>query len=112
MKPNNKNTSSSLTKNTEKQLVRLLTDICEQHKFITHGFNWLTHTLDNKSRMTSLQVICVFEDQQALNQATLTKQTDQLRDDILIALQTLNINISAADKLVKFGIEEHYQGYQ
>lgn len=112
MKPNKKNTIDTLNKNTEKQLIRLLTLVCEQHKFSTTGFSWLTHTLDNKNRITSLQVICIFKDQQALNQATLSKQIDQLRDDIFATLQTVNINIGAADKLVTFGIEEHYQGYQ
>ena len=114
MKASKKHTSTSttMTKNIEKQLVRLLTEVCEQHKFITHGFSWLTHTLDNKRRINSLQIMCVFKDQQMLNKATLTKQIDQLTNDIFAALQALNINISAADKLVKFGIDEHYQGYQ
>ena len=106
-----KNTNKIIDKNTEKQLVRLLTEVCEQHKFITDGFSWLTHTLNTKRSANSLQVICIFTHQQSLDNAINSKQADNLRNDILTVMATLKLDVSVPLRLVKFGIDEHYQGY-
>ncbi|WOH39243.1 hypothetical protein RI844_08460 [Thalassotalea fonticola] len=106
-----KKTNDPINKNTEKQMVRLLTEVCEQHKFITAGFSWLTHTLDAKRSANSLQIICVFDDQQSLDKAIESKQINNLQADVLSVMTTLKININSPSKLVKFSIEEKYQGY-
>lgn len=106
-----KNILNIINKNTEKQMVRLLTEVCEQHKIITNGFSWLTHTLDTKRSVNSLQVVCIFENQQSLNTVTDNKGIDHLITDILTVMATLNIKISSPKKLLKFAIEENFQGY-
>ncbi|WP_017446463.1 hypothetical protein [Gayadomonas joobiniege] len=55
-------------KKLEKQIVTLLTDVCETHLKGIDGFCWLTHLVDYQRFPSSLNVVLIFSDSVRLNQ--------------------------------------------
>ena len=91
-------------KNFEKQLVTLLTSICEQHKTLTPGFSWLTHTVNFKNISNSLRIICVFNTEQQKIIADQEQRCEHMRADIIKAVKTLGVTIT--NSMISFDSEE------
>ena len=94
-------------KDFEKQLIALLTNVCEQHKSLTPGFSWLTHTVNFKNINNSLRIICVFDTESQKTIADQNQQSSCIREDIHNAIQSLGI--TTAKSAISFDSEENCQ---
>ena len=92
-------------KNFEKQLIALLTNVCEQHKTLTPGFSWLTHTVNFKNINNSLRIICVFDTEQQKIKAEQHQQSNVMREDIHNVIQSLGI--TTPKSAISFDSEEN-----
>ena len=49
-------------KKRETQIIKVLTEVCEEAKYTCTGFEWLTHTVDYQHFPQSLKVTLVFNE--------------------------------------------------
>ena len=99
---------TKLDKKNDKQLIKLLTKICEQHKDVVAGFSWLTH-IDNINKANDrLRVICVFDNNQQLAAAHQQLQTELMSKQIINVVASLGYKVNNK-KLVQFDSEENCQ---
>lgn len=93
-------------KNFEKNLIKRLTTICEDYKLISHGFSWLTHTVNFKDIAQSLMITCVYDTEQQLINANDNGNNQTLANAIMREISELGINIKPRKNLVRFDSEE------
>ena len=96
-------------KKLEKQLITVLTTLCEQFKTSIDGFIWLTHTVNMKHFNDSLRISCIFETNQQLLVAKNNQNVEQMKKQIAAALSTLNISSKLKNEKVFFDSEENRQ---
>lgn len=99
-----------MTKNDkkfEKELIKVLTLCCEEFKVNIEGFEWLTHTLNFSNIAQSIKVICVFENNDALNNAIDKDELTQMSNNIVTCLKDLGITIKKPTKHIIFDSEEN-----
>ena len=94
-------------KKFEKELIKTLTQCCETFKEDIDGFTWLTHTLSFSNITQSIKVICVFESNNQLKQATENDELISISHTIENALKGLGITLKKATKHIKFDSEEN-----
>jgi len=94
-------------KQLEKQLIKQLTNCCEDFKTQVEGFNWLTHLINFSNVNQSIKIICVFETNDNIDTATQTKQITMMRNDINKVLLALNIKIKKIEKHIVMDSEEN-----
>lgn len=86
-------------------IVSCLTDVCESAKIDFPGFQWLTHLVDYQRFPQSLQVICVFENEDQL----LSSNKEALQQNIKEALLSIDIVLLHPKRQISFDSEEACQ---
>lgn len=94
-------------KQLEKQLIKKLTENCEDFKSIINGFSWLTHTLNFSNVNQSIKIICVFDTNEAIAIATQKKHITVIRNEIINTLNTLKITLKKPSKQIVIDSEEN-----
>ena len=93
-------------KKLDDNVIKALTKACETAKESIAGFEWLTHTANYDNFPGSLTVICVFDNDQSLNNATVKEEDIYLRKLIHSNLLKAGILLKDARKHVRFDSEE------
>ena len=93
-------------KKIDNELRRVLTDVCQQALKMIDGFEWLTHQADFHQFPDSLQIICVFDNEQQ-RQAFLNSAEQDMFEALLIAkLKQIDIKLIKLNKYVVYDSEE------
>lgn len=94
-------------KKFEKALIKALTLCCENFKIDVEGFQWLTHSLNFSNIEQSIKVICVFDTNDAINNAITHDQITYISNVLVACLKDLGININKPAKHIIFDSEEN-----
>ena len=94
-------------KKLDKQLRLLLTEVCETALKNVEGFVWLTHVVNFSNFPSSLKVICVFNENTALNQYLTSDSCHYISALIESLLKTAGINIKHIKHHVLYDTEEN-----
>lgn len=71
----------------DNQIIKALTQVCEDAKSDSQGFEWLTHTVDYRRFPQSLQVTLVFNEQ--VSEAVMLEEFRALIPDVQTALEPI-----------------------
>ena len=93
-------------KKLDNQLRQSLTQLCEAHLKTIDGFEWLTHQANFSRFPDSLKVVCVFSDNQALEQAKQKGELEFVAKQLNATLQKQNINLKNINTHLVFDTEE------
>ncbi|MGS2720525.1 Fis family transcriptional regulator [Paraglaciecola aestuariivivens] len=93
-------------KKLDNNLVKALTQVCEEAKQQIFGFEWLTHTADYSNFPASLQITCVFDTQQSVSQMQANQQDQWLRKQIHSQLLKAGILLKNAKQHIFHDSEE------
>jgi hypothetical protein len=93
-------------KKLDDNVIKALTKACEAGKEKIVGFEWLTHTASYDNFPGSLQVICVFDNQQSLTDACDKEEDIYLRKLIRSNLLKAGILLKDVRRHVRFDSEE------
>ncbi len=93
-------------KKLDKQICQALTNACEMAKDQVPGFQWLTHRVNFKQFPDSLKVICVFQTQVELEQASRQKQDQLITTLIKTELEKIDIRFKDIKRHVLFVSED------
>ncbi len=93
-------------KKLDKQICQVLTNACEMAKDHVPGFQWLTHRVNFKQFPDSLTVICVFQTQTELEQASRQEQDQIITRLIKTELGKIDIRFKDIKRHVLFVSEE------
>ncbi|ROR97972.1 hypothetical protein EDC56_3641 [Sinobacterium caligoides] len=92
-------------KKTEKTIRETLTIVCEIALQQFSGFSWLTHTVNYQNFPDSLQVTCVYQDQEQLIEAIENDDVNQFRLLIKQQLYDAGINLNNIKRQINFDTE-------
>ncbi len=99
-------------KQTEKQIVKQLTQVCHLALAELDGFCWLTHLVDYQNINASMQVVCVFQTEEDINNLEENKQ--KLINWVEAYLKQINIKLARPARQIQFDSEQacaaHHQG--
>jgi len=94
MQNRKKNSNTKTEQRIERDIIRELTEVCEQAKIAVTGFEWLTHEVDYQRFPQSLRVVLVFSDRVSESQVMAGLQA--LIPEVQRALQLItNTTLSA-----------------
>ncbi len=85
----------------------LLTEVCEQALKDIHGFVWLTHLVNYDNYPTSLKIICVFDDNESLDNYLQSDKHDRLLLLIESELKKRDIKLKRLADHVSYDTEEN-----
>lgn len=94
-------------KKLDKQLRRVLTEVCETALKDTDGFKWLTHTVNYSRFPSSLKVVCVFDSNDQLLSFGESKRKNSLSCLIQIKLESIGVKFKNVSKHVVYDTEEN-----
>ncbi|GBL06310.1 Fis family transcriptional regulator [Glaciecola sp. KUL10] len=94
-------------KKLESNIVKALTEVCENYKEKAEGFEWLTHVYKSKNK--GLKIYCVFQNRQFIQTARADSIIDSFSKDIITELFGIGVDVSAHD--VEF-IDESEAGHK
>ncbi|WP_143872450.1 Fis family transcriptional regulator [Catenovulum sediminis] len=101
-------------KNTEKRIIKQLTQVCHLAQADIAGFVWLTHLVNYQCFPDSLQIVCVFDTQQHLENALSEQKEQVLIKWITQFLSAADVNLVKPEKQIHFDSEQacqlHHQG--
>ena len=101
-------------KQTEKQIIASLTQVCHQAQVKVKGFEWLTHLVDYDNLTKSLIIVCIFDSQENLKKAEDNQMLNQMNMWIVASLAKLNIRLHKPASQIRFDSEqacnEQHQG--
>lgn len=93
-------------KKRENQLREALTEACDQLLECDMGFCWLTHRVDYERFPQSLSVICIFDNQQSINNFRLQHQEHFLYSVINDKLSQIGIKLKSIASHVRLDSQE------
>jgi len=98
-------------KKLDNQIRVILTELCEGYYEQVNGFNWLTHVVDYNSFPNSLNVICVFDTQNDIDQFLALGNDVKVNNTVVLSLlnQQLNaigVKVKKLDKLIRYDDEK------
>lgn len=96
-------------KKIDNKIIQALTIACEEMLQTVEGFKWLTHTVDFKRVSNSLQVICVFDNELALQESVLDKSDHQIKDTICLQLKAIEITLDDVERQIIMLSESDYK---
>lgn len=95
-------------KKIEKQLVSVLTEVCETALEEIKGFKWLTHTVNYTTFPQSLRVYCIFDQNINLTTFLTNKSHKNNLEKVLVShLKTLNIHLKNTSSHFFYDSEEN-----
>jgi len=94
-------------KKFEKELIKSLTQCCEQFKPEVDGFEWLTHTLNFSNIEQSIRIVCVFESNLQLSNAIDKDDITRMSNALINCLNKLGITIKKPTQHIIFDSEEN-----
>lgn len=93
-------------KKTDNQLRKGLTDVCETALKNIKGFMWLTHLVNYEKFPTSLQIVCVFDTSDNLQNYRESTQHKLLESHIQTELVKLNVKVKNIAKHISYDTEQ------
>jgi hypothetical protein len=93
-------------KKLDNNVVKALTIVCDQVKAKHIGFEWLTHTADYANFPASLVVTCIFDTNNALDEAKNSQLDVVIRKLIQQQLLKVGVLLKDAKRHVCFDTEE------
>ena len=93
-------------KKLDNNIIKALTQVCEQAKQEVAGFEWLTHSADYSNFPSSLKVTCVFDTEHSLKCMQANQQDTWFRKCIHRHLFKAGILLKDASRHVFFDSEE------
>ncbi len=96
-------------KKLEKQLISSLTEVCETSLKAFNGFQWLTHQVNYSNFPKSLNIICVFDTNEHLNDFYKKDSTRELSALIQSKLFEVDITLKNAASHITYDTEENCQ---
>lgn len=94
-------------KKLDNELIKILTHVCETELKSFIGFQWLTHTTNYSNFPKSLRIICVFDNNQNLQNIISTSNEALIRSAILKAVAGLEVKVKHSDRLIDFDTQEN-----
>lgn len=94
-------------KKIDNQLRIALTEVCESALKNIVGFDWLTHTVNYDNFPKSLRVICIFDNNENLENYLASEQNHHLMSLINAQLQSLDIKLKPIGKHIDYDSEEN-----
>lgn len=82
-------------KKREQDIVRVLTQVCDDALKSIEGFEWLTHTVNYKRFPQSLKVIIVFNDKSLQLKAIESGNAATITTKVITALSSIKVDIQA-----------------
>lgn len=96
-------------KKIDNQIRLVLTHLCESKLESIPGFLWLTHTVDYQQFPQTLNVICVFDNNQQLDDIKANQLDKNIVKEIQKSLNSINVKVPKPDKQIKFDSEQNCQ---
>lgn len=89
-------------KKIDNQIRQALTQLCENHLKDLPGFCWITHTVNYQQFPQSLNVTCVFDDDDALSHFEQSDASIKTKARIINALNPLDIKQNILNQCIHF----------
>lgn len=94
-------------KKLDNQLIKVLTNVCENALKNIDGFLWLTHTVNYNRFPQSLIITLVFDTNKHLSEYLASVDKTFLFNEVILALKQMNINLSHPSKQIVYDTEEN-----
>jgi len=94
-------------KKLDNQLRQVLTQVCDTALKEFNGFEWLTHTVNYANFPASLKIICVFDNNEQLEQFRTESGESQFIALIQSGLQAAGVKLKKPAAHIKFDSEQN-----
>jgi len=94
-------------KKFDNELRKSLTQLCENELKELNGFQWVTHAVKYPNIQSSLNVICVFDNNENLELFMSSIDRRKVESHIIKILSALNVKLKDTSKQIVFDTEEN-----